>query len=44
VVGNLSAGFDVIGTDGASFPLYYDGGFGDLIEEHAGGIKGLLPF
>jgi outer membrane autotransporter protein len=44
VVGNVSAGFDVIGADGASFRLYYDGRFGDLVEEHAGGIKVTLPF
>jgi hypothetical protein len=44
VVGNFSAGFDVIGTGGASFRIYYDGRFGNLVEEHAGGIKGTLPF
>ena len=44
VVADVSAGFDVIGADGASFRLYYDGRFGDTVEEHAGGIKGTWPF
>jgi len=44
VVADVSAGIDVIGSGGASFRLYYDGRFGDLIEEHAGGIKASLPF
>jgi hypothetical protein len=39
VVADVSAGIDVIGTDGASFRLYYDGRFSDLIEEHAGASK-----
>jgi outer membrane autotransporter protein len=44
VVADLSAGVDVIGARGASLRLYYDGRFGDTVEEHAGGIKGTLPF
>jgi len=44
VVGNVGAGFDVIGTDGTSFRLYYEGRFGDTVEQHAAGIKGTLPF
>ena len=44
VVGNVGADVDVIGVGGASFRLYYDGRFSDLIEEHAGGIKASLPF
>ena len=44
VVADFSAGLDVISVDGASLRLYYDGRFGDLIEEHAGGIKASLPF
>jgi hypothetical protein len=44
VVGNVGVGVDVIGADGASFRLYYDGRFGDTVEEHAGGIKATLPF
>jgi outer membrane autotransporter protein len=44
VVGNVGAGIDVIGVGGASLRLYYDGRFGDTVEEHAGGIKGTLPF
>jgi hypothetical protein len=44
VVGNVGAGFDVLGTDGTSFRLYYEGRFGDIVEQHAAGIKGTLPF
>ena len=44
VVADVSAGVDVIGAGGASLRLYYDGRFGDTVEEHAGGIKGTLPF
>lgn len=44
VLGTVGAGLDVIGTEGASFRLYYEGRFGDLVEQHAGGIKASLPF
>ena len=44
VVGTVGAGVDVIGAEGASFRLYYEGSFGDLVEQHGGGIKGTLPF
>jgi uncharacterized protein with beta-barrel porin domain len=44
VVGHVGAGLDVIGARGASLRLYYDGRFGDTVEEHAGGIKATLPF
>jgi outer membrane autotransporter protein len=44
LIGNVGAGVDVIGAEGASFRLYYEGRFGDLVEQHAGGIKGTLPF
>ena len=37
-------GVDVIGAEGASFRLYYDGRFGDTVEEHAGGIKASWNF
>jgi hypothetical protein len=37
-------GLDVIGAEGASFCLYYEGRFSDLVEQHAGGIKATLPF
>jgi hypothetical protein len=43
-IGTVGAGVDVIGAEGASFRLYYEGRFGDLVEQHAGGIKGTLPF
>jgi hypothetical protein len=41
---NVGAGVDVIGSEGASFRLYYEGRFGGTVEEHAGGIKATLPF
>jgi len=44
VVGNIGVGMDVIGVAGASFRLYYEGRFGDTVADHAGGIKGTLPF
>lgn len=44
VLANVGAGVDVIGSEGASFRLYYEGRFSDLVEQHAGGIKASLPF
>jgi hypothetical protein len=44
VVGNVGAGLDVLGVDGTSFRLYYEGRFGDTVEQHAAGIKGSWPF
>lgn len=44
VVADVSAGIDVIGVEGASFRLYYDGRFGDTVTEHAGGIKASWNF
>ena len=44
VLANIGAGLDVIGSEGASFRLYYEGRFGDTVEQHAGGIKASLPF
>jgi uncharacterized protein with beta-barrel porin domain len=44
VLGNVGAGVDVIGVGGASLRLYYEGQFGDLVEQHGGGVKGTLPF
>jgi outer membrane autotransporter protein len=44
VVGNVGVGLDVIGVEGASFRLYYEGRFGDTVADHAGGIKGSWPF
>jgi hypothetical protein len=44
VIGMAGAGIDVIGVEGASFRLYYEGRFSDLVEQHAGGIKATLPF
>ncbi len=44
VLANIGAGVDVIGAEGASFRLYYEGRFGDTVEQHAGGIKANLPF
>ena len=44
MVGDVSAGVDVIATNGSSFSVYYDGRFGDTVEAHEGGVKGTLPF
>ena len=44
VVADLDAGVDVIGGTGGSLRLYYEGRFGDTVEQHAAGIKGTLPF
>jgi hypothetical protein len=44
VIGMAGAGVDVIGVEGSSFRLYYEGRFSDLVEQHAGGIKATLPF
>ena len=43
-VGNVGIGMDVIGVEGASFRLYYEGRFGDTVTDHAGGIKGSWNF
>jgi uncharacterized protein with beta-barrel porin domain len=44
VVANASAGVDLLATDGASLKLYYEGSFGDTVEEHSAGAKATLPF
>ena len=44
VVGNLGAGVDFIGRRSGALRLFYEGSFGDLVEEHAAGVKGSLPF
>lgn len=44
VVGNVGIGMDVIGVEGTSFRLYYEGRFGDTVTDHAGGIKGSWNF
>ncbi len=43
-MGNVGAGVDVIDGRGRELELFYEGRFGDLVEEHAGGIKASLPF
>ena len=44
VVADVSAGIDLISMSGAELKLFYDGRFGDLIEEESGGVKASLPF
>ena len=44
LVGNVGAGIDVIDGRGRELKLFYEGRFGDLVEEHAGGVKASLPF
>jgi hypothetical protein len=43
VVANLSTGVDLIASGGARLKMFYDGSFGDDVEEHSGGIKVSLP-
>ena len=44
VVADVSAGVEVLSAGGASLKLFYDGRFGDTIEENAGGAKATVPF
>ena len=44
VVANVSAGVDLLATGGATLKLYYEGSFGDTVNENAGGAKATLPF
>jgi hypothetical protein len=44
VLGNVEAGVDLIGVGGGSLRLYYEVQFGELVEQHGGGVKGTLPF
>jgi len=44
LVGNVGVGMDVIGVEGASFRLYYEGRFGETVADHAGGIKASWNF
>jgi hypothetical protein len=44
VVADVGAGIDVINTGGAEFKLFYEGRFGDLVEEQSGGVKASVPF
>ena len=44
VVANLSTGVDLINSGGARVKMFYEGSFGDVVEEHSGGIKISLPF
>ena len=44
VVADVSAGVEVLGLQGASLKLFYDGRFGDTIQESAAGAKATVPF
>jgi hypothetical protein len=44
VVADVSAGVEVLDLRGASVKLFYDGRFGDTIQENAGGAKASVPF
>ena len=44
VVANVSAGVEVLDLRGASLKLFYDGRFGDTIQESAAGAKASVPF
>ena len=44
VVADVSAGVEVLDVRGASVKLFYDGRFGDTIQENAAGAKATVPF
>jgi hypothetical protein len=44
VVADIGAGLDVIGKKGAELKLFYEGRFGDLVSDNAGGLKASIPF
>ena len=44
VVADVSAGVEVLDVRGASVKLFYDGCFGDTIQENAAGAKATVPF
>jgi outer membrane autotransporter protein len=44
VVADVSAGVEVLDLRGASVKLFYDGRFGDTIQENAAGAKATVPF
>jgi hypothetical protein len=44
VVADVDAGLDLIGPRGAELKLFYEGRFGDLVSDNAGGVKASVPF
>jgi hypothetical protein len=44
VVADIGAGIDIIGRKGAELKLFYEGRFGDLVSDNAGGLKASIPF
>lgn len=44
VVADVGAGLDFIGRRGAEFKLFYEGRFGNLASDNAGGLKASVPF
>ena len=44
VLADVSAGVEVLNLRGASLKLFYDGRFGDTLQENAAGAKATLPF
>lgn len=43
-VADVSAGVEVLDLRGTSLKLFYDGRFGDTIQENAAGAKATVPF
>jgi hypothetical protein len=41
---NNGIGLDIIGKKGAELKLFYEGRFGDLVSDNAGGVKASIPF
>ena len=44
VVADVSAGVEVLALGGTSLKLFYEGRFGDTIQENAAGAKATVPF
>jgi uncharacterized protein with beta-barrel porin domain len=44
VLADVSAGVEVLAAGGASLKRFYDGRFGDTIQENAGGAKATVRF
>ena len=44
VVADVSAVVEVLDLGGTSLKLFYDGRFGDTIQENAAGAKATVPF
>lgn len=44
VLGDVAAGVDILDPNAGELRLLYEGSFGELVEQHAAGVKATLPF